>query len=93
MLYSAKHIKLHQIASIRTGYSFRGKIDSIEDDRSIQVIQPKDLSGSFDPVHVDFDTIAQYKTHALKENDILIANKGVKFSNCLITDSLAGSVA
>ncbi|WP_421873007.1 restriction endonuclease subunit S [Marinoscillum sp.] len=93
MSHSVKEIDLKEIATIRTGYSFRGKIESGFDSSFIPVVQPKDITGDFSPARMDRQLISNYQNHALQKDEILIANKGVKFSTYLIDAELIGGVA
>src|SRR5574344_39946 len=64
--------KLKNIANIRLGYAFRGRIipDATGD---IYVIQPKDLS-DFNPITISIDKINV--SHLLTKQDVLFSNRG-----------------
>ncbi len=86
--------KIGELASIRSGYAFRGKIES-RTDGNIHVFQPKDildgkLSGSHALIHP-----SDYKLndHLLSKGDILITNKGTGFNSLLFNGEPAQSVA
>jgi restriction endonuclease S subunit len=82
----AKGEILGNITSIRTGYTFREKIAGT-DSGDILVLQPKDLINkqaiAENAINIDSSQINSIHTHLLKNGDILIANKGLKFSTLL----------
>jgi len=80
---------LAHIASIRTGYTFRAKIEG-DLLGEITVLQPKDIininkNSITDAVKVKRSEINSLDNHLLKKGDILIANKGLRFSIFLYT--------
>lgn len=80
---------LSKVASIRTGYTFRGKVVPSENG-NIQVLQPKDINGDVlaaRPTLINEENISGLETHLLKPGDILIPNKGSKAIPYLYTGS------
>lgn len=95
MQYSAQHTELYNIAQIRTGYSFRGKIKPSDDSNAIYVLQPKDIDAGEiidNPDKIDQFQINSIENHYLNHRDILIANKGIKFSSTLIGEEYEGAI-
>jgi restriction endonuclease S subunit len=84
MTHSANIISLEDIANVRTGYSFRSKIEpASQTEDSILVIQPRDLIYSKlieTPVRIATAEIQSSNKHLLRDGDILLANKGTKFA-------------
>jgi len=87
--------ELRTIASVRTGYTFREKIETrIEGD--ILVLQPKDIQDKSvftDSARVQSSTLNSLETHVLKGGDILITNKGLKFAVFLFNKVQYKSIA
>lgn len=78
---------LANISSIRTGYTFRGKVES-DSQGNLTVLQPKDINikGAIaDATKIQYSDINSVGTHILKKGDILIANKGLRFAVFLYT--------
>jgi restriction endonuclease S subunit len=71
---------LSKIASIRTGYTLRDKID-LGNTGDVAVIQPKDIiNGSLqNPAFLSSKEFPNLQNHFLNEGDILVSNKGVRF--------------
>lgn len=87
---------LGQLASLRTGYTFRGKAVEPFEEGKVAVLQPKDIAEG--RLGTSLAGVTEYEinhlpTHRLEPGDILIANKGVKFNTFLYTGSPANAVA
>ena len=68
-------IKIKDIADIRLGYAFRGKIED-SPQGTVRVIQPKDVS-LFDVDTLTRISIEDIKTSGfLKKDDVLVTNRG-----------------
>jgi restriction endonuclease S subunit len=75
-------VTLANISNIRTGYTFRGKIEA-NSQGDVTVLQPKDIinKGEFtEAAKIGHSGINSLNIHLLKKGDILIANKGLRFS-------------
>jgi restriction endonuclease S subunit len=74
-------IELRRIAGVRTGFTLRDKIPP-GNNGDISVIQPKDIVHGVlnNPSSVSFKEFANLRNHFLREGDILISNKGVRFN-------------
>jgi hypothetical protein len=78
---------LGQISTLKTGYSFRGKIPEIQDGE-IEVFQPRDiLEGKLitNPVCIRLASLTGNYNHLLlKAGQLLLANKGLRFATYLV---------
>ncbi|NBW35871.1 MAG: restriction endonuclease subunit S [Cytophagia bacterium] len=77
--------KLVKIASIRTGYTFRGKIEP-EKGGDLYVFQPRDIENELikiQPITIHSGSIKSVETHVLMDGDLLMPNKGLRFSTLL----------
>lgn len=80
MFNSRKLVKLKDIADIRSGYSFRGRIKPAKDG-AYRVVQIKDLEeGAFfaseDLIRTNLPDVNS--NHLLKEGDVLFTSRGVR---------------
>lgn len=86
--------KLGEVSNIRTGHTFRGKIPSSEG--PISVFQPKDIENGLmisEPIKVSESVVSVLHKHLLQSGDILLANKGIKFSSFLYRGSPSPAIA
>lgn len=86
--------KISDLAVVRSGFAFRGKIQS-RTDGDIHVFQPKDivdgkLSGSHALVQASDYNL---KDHLLRKGDILIPNKGTGLNSIVFNGDPAQAVA
>ncbi|CAD5248168.1 MULTISPECIES: restriction endonuclease subunit S [unclassified Imperialibacter] len=79
--------KLHLLSEIRTGYTFRGRIASEHGIEDVAVLQPRDIEKGellAEPTMIDGSQVQSLNNHLLRPGDILLSNKGTKFSSFLI---------
>lgn len=84
-------LNLNQIAEIRTGHTFKSKI-SDSPEGTISVFQPGDMAHGeliSEPSKVTETEIRSLEHHVLRPNDILLGNKGTRFSTYLYNNSLS----
>jgi hypothetical protein len=78
---------LRDLCRIRTGYSTRRKVERINSQGNIELIQPADIAQGnklMSTVKVANDFFpGSYQQHFLKSPSILITNKGIRFNTCL----------
>ncbi|MBW4890636.1 restriction endonuclease subunit S [Mucilaginibacter sp. HMF5004] len=89
-------ILLKEMAIIKTGYTFRGKIENDETHGSINVLQPKDITDGapIDKIaKINPNAFQSIDNHLLLSGDILIANKGLKFSTYIYHNSAIKTIA
>lgn len=90
MKHSAQVYSLSQLSYIRTGYTFRSKIEGFfGSDDVISIIQPRDILHSNlvdEPLKVERSSIPSLHKHILLNGDILVANKGLKFATYLFNN-------
>ena len=73
---------LGDVADIRTGQTIKGPLQH-QQGGDIRVLQPRDISDgklSDDAVCVLAGTVPNLERHLLKEGDILLPNKGSRFT-------------
>ena len=95
ILKSYEKVKLKNIASIRTGYPFRTKIER-NPEGTVGVIQMKDIDDYnrldlSDVYKVKVDDL--YEKHLLKQDDILFCSRGVSNKMALVTKEVDNYVA
>jgi restriction endonuclease S subunit len=76
---------LGKYCTIRSGQTFKGRLDEYSKG-DITVLLPKDIAtGSIDKnaTKVDAGTVPQIERHLLKKGEIIMVNKGVRFSTFL----------
>lgn len=76
---------LGKYCNIRSGQTFKGRLDEYSKG-AITVLLPKDIAnGSIDKnaAKIDGSTVPQIERHLLKRGEIIIVNKGVRFSTFL----------
>ena len=86
---------LGQYCSIRSGQTFKGRLDDYPKG-TLTVLLPKDIvNGSIDinPAKIDAGKVSQMERHLLKEGEIIIVNKGVRFSTFLYDGSVPNVIA
>lgn len=80
--------KLRQLADIRSGYQFRGKVVAA-DDANVQVIQIKDIDDRLNVRYSDLVSVRMEnpEPHFLKSGDILFLSRGHRLFATVISDS------
>jgi restriction endonuclease S subunit len=88
-------VKLRAISEIKTGHTFRGKVpSSIEG--TVTVFQPKDIENGVitaEQLKVQESTVSVINKHLLQVGDILLANKGIKFSTFIYNGCPTNAIA
>jgi len=81
--------KLSSVANIRTGYTFRSKIEP-QNGGNLYVFQPRDIENEMvkvEPVAINDVSINLIESHLLRNGDLLMPNKGIRFSTFLYRGS------
>lgn len=89
------HVKLADIADIRTGYSFRGKIDH-DPKGNIAVIQMRDIRdiGQLDLADcIRIQEEPAHRRHLLHAGDVLLQARGGKFPAGIVDERIKGIAA
>jgi len=86
--------KLKDIADIRTGYQFRGKVAASQD-ANVVVIQIKDLD---EKLHVQTADLVPVKVenpeeYQVSQGDVLFLSRGHRQYAAVVTDSVANTIA
>lgn len=81
-------VSLRQIATIKSGYSFRGRIPEATTQGEIEVFQPRDIvDGNLvtSPIQIRHESLGgNYIQQLLKPGQLLLANKGLKFATYIV---------
>jgi restriction endonuclease S subunit len=75
-------VEIRDIAELRNGYTFKKKVEN-NPAGAVSVIQPKDIeNGDLTqlPAKVPTEEITLLDNHLLKTDDLILANKGIRFS-------------
>lgn len=75
-------VEIRDIADLRNGYTFKKKVEN-NPAGAVSVIQPKDIeNGDLTqlPAKVPTEEITLLDNHLLKTDDLILANKGIRFS-------------
>jgi hypothetical protein len=95
MQHGETYSLLGDIAAIRTGVTFKNSIEEL-DAGNLHILLPRDIvDGQLrdNPPMIDQRQVNGLDTHLLNPGDILLANKGTKFSVFLYQDSPPRAVA
>lgn len=87
--------KLKNIATVRSGYSFRRRLEASENG-NLSVIQMKDLSAEnivdcTDLIKTDSDHIK--KNHLIKKGDLIFRSRGLSTTSAVLLDDPGNAVA
>lgn len=75
-------VEIRNVADLRNGYTFKTKIEDVAGG-TVSVIQPRDIQNgdlTQSPVKVLEREVTLLNNHLLKPNDLILANKGIRFS-------------
>jgi len=87
---------LGNISSIRSGVTLRGEFLNRNENGNILLIQPRDVANGIlihSPARILVADSRLLNKHLLEEGDLLISNKGLKFTTFLFNAELMKSVA
>lgn len=92
---NVENVLLENCCSIRSGQTFKGRLDEYPPG-TLTVLLPKDITDGTineNATKIDIGSVPQVARHRLKVGEIIIVNKGVRFSTYLYNETLPDVIA